>query len=177
MKKEKFYLGNKFINSDAAKLLLIEIVFVLLAFFIAYIGRTFVQFSIFYGWFILPISYLGYFSISSDTISFGMMVYFLTIPIIHFIVSVLFMALVRRSNIGKNTIIAAMIFYFVGVLFCIASSKHESWLFYPIDSISKLSWFGGVLVAVIFFIFYWSIFFCIIKREKRCQIPTSDTKN
>lgn len=158
MKKERFYIGNSVIP----KLLLIEMVFILFAVLVAYNTEgIFIQFFIFYSWLVLPIFYLKYFANSPDTVHFGVIIYFLLIPMIHFILSLMLVDLIQKSKINKNCLVFVIVFFLVGVLFCMILSQQEGWLFYTSDPTNRMLLFGSVIIASIFVILYWRIFFQI----------------
>ena len=167
MKKVKLSQDKKFLFSSMLKILLIQIIFLLFAVFVVRgDSGTYVQFPIFYGWLILPISYLKYFASSSDTVSFWLIVYFLLIPIIFLLSSSFFVKLTWKYQIRKKVLIFVLVFHFIGALVCILTSKHESWLFYP-NNISQYIWIFSVCIAIFISFFFWRIFFQIVDYKSK----------
>jgi hypothetical protein len=166
MKKVRLSSGKKFMIVSTIKLLIIQIIFLLIAVFIADFGnRTSIQFSIFYSWLILPISYLKYFKSSSDTVLPELIIYFFSIPVIFFLFSMFVLIFVWKEKVKKTALALIILFHLAGTLLVIISSYHESWLFYPLS-------IGVSVFALLASFLFWRIFFQIADYKSK----TSNTE-
>lgn len=168
MKKGSIYSDRKFFIFFCIKLLLIQSIFLWSGIILADKGSgTLVQFSIFYSWLVLPVSFLSYFKSSSDTIYPILIFYFFSIPIIFLLLSIVTLYFIWKEKIEKSKLIRLICCYFVGSIFVIIFSANEPWLFYPHASLSIFVWIKGVIISLLASSILWYIFFRAISYKSK----------
>ena len=163
-KKAKHYLDKGFLLKISAKLLFVQISFLIFSIFMTGGGHgTYIQFPIFYSWLLFPIV-INYYNwpINDAFLAKTLLLYFSSIPIILFALSLILAFAIYCKKVKKKFLFFIIIFYTLGTVIDVLFSKQFSF-FTPTDHLSVLL-IGLILSGVILF-FFWKIFFNLHKND------------